>query len=344
MVNAIVKETELQIDYAENESIETIYFGGGTPSLLEQEELFQLLNAIAKNHSIIPNPEITLEANPDDIYSNKLHQWRQAGINRLSIGIQSFFQEHLQWMNRAHSSIQAFNAITQSQDAGFSNITIDLIYGFPGLSDEQWKKNIENAVKLDIKHISPYCLTVEEKTALHHFVKKGQVAAPSEEQGAKQFEYMTNFLLQNGFEHYEISNIAKPGFYSKHNSNYWKGKSYIGLGPSAHSFNGISRQWNIRNNAEYIRRINASTDWFEKEELSNETRYNEYVMTSLRTQWGCDLNFVKNQFGDNLYDFLLQQAKPYIQSEKLLYNQETLKLSSSGKLLADKIASDLFWV
>jgi oxygen-independent coproporphyrinogen-3 oxidase len=344
MVNAIVKEIELQKDYAQNESIETIYFGGGTPSLLEQEELFQLLNTIAKYHSIIPNPEITLEANPDDIYANKLYQWRQAGINRLSIGIQSFFQEHLQWMNRAHSSIQAFNAVTQSQDAGFKNITIDLIYGFPGLSDEQWKKNLENALKLDVKHISPYCLTIEEKTALHHFVKKGLLAPPSEEQGAKQFEYMTRYLIQNGFEHYEISNFAKPGFYSKHNSNYWKGKSYIGIGPSAHSFNGFSRQWNIRNNAEYIRRINASTDWFEKEQLSIETRYNEYVMTSLRTHWGCDLKIIKNQFGDNLYFYILQQAKPFIQTEKLLYNQETLKLSSSGKLFADKIASDLFWV
>lgn len=344
MVDAIIKEIELQKDYAGNEQIETIYFGGGTPSLLEQNEIFQILNTIAKNHSIIPNPEITLEANPDDIYANKLHQWRQAGINRLSIGIQSFFQEHLQWMNRAHSSIQAFNAITQSQDAGFNNITIDLIYGFPTLSDEQWHKNLENAVKLNVKHISPYCLTVEEKTALHHFVKKGQVAAPSEEQGAKQFEYMTNYLIQNGYEHYEISNFAKLGFYSKHNSNYWIGKLYIGLGPSAHSFNGNSRQWNIRNNAEYIRRINALTDWFEKEELSAETRYNEYIMTSLRTQWGCDLNFIKNHFGEKLHDYLLQQAIPYIQTEKLLFNQEILKLSSSGKLLADKIASDLFWV
>ncbi len=344
MVDAILKEIELQKNYARNEPIETIYFGGGTPSLLEQRELFRLLNAVAKNHAIISHPEITLEANPDDICLNKLHQWRQAGINRLSIGIQSFFQEHLQWMNRAHSSIQAFNAITQSQDAGFNNITIDLIYGFPALSDEQWQKNLENAVKLDVKHISPYCLTVEEKTALHHFVKKGQVAAPSEEQGAKQFEYMTDYLIQNGFEHYEISNFAKSGFLSKHNSNYWKGKSYIGHGPSAHSFNGNSRQWNIKNNAEYIRRINTSNDWYEKEELSAETRYNEYVMTSLRTQWGCDLIYIKNKYGNNLYEYLLMQAKPYFQSEKLIYENEILKLSSSGKLLADKIASDLFWI
>lgn len=344
LVNAIVKEIALQKNYAFNEPIETIYFGGGTPSLLTQEELFSILNAIAKHHSITHNPEITLEANPDDVTLQKLHQWRQAGINRLSIGIQSFFQEHLQWMNRAHSSIQAFNAIIQSQDAGFYNLTIDLIYGFPLLNNEQWQKNLENAVKLNIKHISPYCLTVEEKTALNYFVKKGKEPSPSEEQGAKQFEFMVGYLTQNGYEHYEISNFAKPGFYSKHNSNYWKGKLYIGLGPSAHSFNGYSRQWNIRNNAEYIRRINAFVDWFEKEELSIETRYNEYIMTSLRTQWGCDLNFVKNQFGDNLYDYLLLQAKPYIQAEMLFLNQEILKLSSSGKLLADKIASDLFWI
>lgn len=344
MIEAMIREIELQKDYAFKETIETIYFGGGTPSLLQQQELFELLNTIAKFHKIIPQPEITLEANPDDIYPNKLYQWKQAGINRLSIGVQSFFQEHLQWMNRAHSSLQAFNAITQSQDAGFDNITIDLIYGFPGLSDEQWQKNLDNAVKHGVKHISPYCLTLEEKTALHHFVKKGHVAAPSEEQGARQFEYMTNYLMQKGFEHYEISNFAKPDFYSKHNSNYWKGKKYIGIGPSAHSFNGISRQWNIRNNAEYIRRVNSNSQWFDQEELSLNTRYNEYVMTSLRTQWGCDLNFIKASFGNEYLDYILKHSQSFIESEKLIRSENKLILTPQGKLFADKIASDLFWI
>lgn len=344
MINAMIREIELQKDYASNETIETIYFGGGTPSILEQEELFKLLNTIAKFHKIIPQPEITLEANPDDIYPNKLHQWKQAGINRLSIGVQSFFQEHLQWMNRAHSSLQSFNAITQSQDAGYNNISIDLIYGFPGLSDEQWQKNLDNAVKFDIKHISPYCLTLEEKTALHHFVKKGKVAAPSEEQGARQFEYMTNFLIQSGFEHYEISNFAKPGFYSKHNSNYWKGKKYIGIGPSAHSFNGNTRRWNIKNNAEYIRRVNSNLQWFEYEELNLNTRYNEYVMTSLRTHWGCDLDYIKEYFGVKYLDYLLKHSQSFLESGKLIRQENKLKLTSQGKLFADKIASDLFSV
>jgi oxygen-independent coproporphyrinogen-3 oxidase len=344
MVNAIVKEIELQKNYLENENVETIYFGGGTPSLLEQEELFEILNAIAKNFSINHSPEITLETNPDDISQNKLHQWRQAGINRLSIGIQSFFQEHLQWMNRAHSSIQAFNSVILSQDSGFNNLTIDLIYGFPGLSNQQWAKNLENAIKLNVKHISSYCLTVEEKTALYHFVKNGQVSLPSDEQSLFQFEYMVNYLLQNGFEHYEISNFAQPHFFSKHNSNYWKGKSYLGVGPSAHSFNGYSRQWNIRNNAEYIRRINENIIWFEKEELTEETCYNEYVMTSLRTQWGCDLMLIKSKFGEKYFNHILHHAEPYIKTEKLVCNENVLKLPLSGKLIADKIASDLFWV
>lgn len=344
MVNAILKEIALQKNYAFNETIETIYFGGGTPSLLTQKDLFIILNAIAKHHSIIPKPEITLEANPDDISLNKLYQWRQAGINRLSIGIQSFFQEHLQWMNRAHSSIQAFNAIVQSQDTGFYNLNIDLIYGFPLLSSEQWEKNLENAVKLNIKHISPYCLTVEDKTALHYLVKKGKEPSPKEEQAAKQFEFMAGYLTQNGYEHYEISNFAQPDYYAKHNSNYWKGKFYIGIGPSAHSFNGVSRQWNIRNNAEYIKRINSLTIWYEKEELTIESKYNEYVMTSLRTQWGTDLIQVKSKFGQKFFEYIIYQAQPYLNTQHLLIIDNTLKLSPSGKLLADKIASDLFWI
>lgn len=338
----MLHEIELQKDYASNEIIETIYFGGGTPSLLEQEELFLILNAIAKHHSIIPKAEITLEANPDDIQPNKLYQWKQAGINRLSIGVQSFFQEHLVWMNRLHSSIQAFNAISQSQDIGFENISIDLIYGFPGLSDEQWHKNLQNAIQLRVKHISPYCITIEEKTALNYFIKKGIVDLPSDEQGARQFQYMSDYLINNQYEHYEISNFALKGYYSKHNSSYWKGKKYIGIGPSAHSFNGISRQWNIRNNAEYIRRINSNTQWFEQEVLSLNTRYNEYVMTSLRTQWGCDLMFIKESFGKDYFDYLLKNIDKFIHSKMVNVIDNTLILTTDGKLIADKIAAELF--
>lgn len=340
----MLHEIELQKDYASNEIIETIYFGGGTPSLLEQEELFLILNAIAKYHSIIPKAEITLEVNPDDVQPNILYQWKQAGINRLSIGIQSFFQEHLLWMNRAHSSLQAFNAILQSQDIGYENISIDLIYGFPGLSDEQWHKNLQNAIQLQVKHISPYCITVEEKTALNHFIKKGIVSLPSEEQGARQFQYMSEYLINNKYEHYEISNFALKGYYSKHNSSYWKAKKYIGIGPSAHSFNGQSRQWNIRNNAEYIRRVNSNFQWFEKEELSLNTRYNEYVMTSLRTQWGCDLHYIRETFGNVYLEYLLKQSQIFLQSGKIIHSENKLKLTSEGKILADKIASDLFRV
>lgn len=345
-VDALLLEIELRKDFFNTNSkpvIDTIYFGGGTPSLLSRDDLFRIFNQIAKHFSVAPHAEITLEANPDDITLQKLRELKQTPVNRLSIGVQSFRDEHLKYMNRAHNAFQGITSIIQSQEAGFENITIDLIYGFPELSNEQWQKNLDTACSLNLPHISSYCMTVEPKTAMDSFIKKGTQKPMNEEQAAVQFEMLVNTLKANGYEQYEISNFCKSNRYSKHNSNYWKGEKYLGLGPSAHSYNEETRQWNVANNAVYIKEIQAGKIPFESETLTMEQRYNEYILTTLRTVWGSDLNHLE-LLGKSFLDHCMNESKVYENSGDLIQKDNHLYLTEKGKLLADRIASDLFWV
>jgi oxygen-independent coproporphyrinogen III oxidase len=289
MLQAMIREIEVQKNYLQGETIETIYFGGGTPSMLEVSELMEIFEAIYKHHPVIATPEITLEANPDDLTKVKIKALNTTPINRLSIGVQSFADVDLQWMNRAHTAEESIQCLHHVLDIGFEDITIDLIYGAPTTTHEQWAKNLQLTLDLHIPHISAYCLTVEEGTALHSFVKKGKSAPTDDTHSAKQFQILTETLRTNGYDHYEISNFALPNRYARHNTNYWRGVKYVGIGASAHSFDGESRQWNVANNALYIQAVKTGNIPLEKETLTLSQRHNEYVMTSLRTMWGCDI-------------------------------------------------------
>ncbi len=339
---ALHKEIRLQKDYLGAEKIKTIYFGGGTPSLLTRDEIAQLLAALDQQFEVDKKVEITLEANPDDLSPNHLSALKQAGINRLSIGVQSFYEEDLRFMNRAHNADQAKQCIEYAQKIGFENITIDLIYGTPDMNHERWRNNINFFLNYKIPHLSAYCLTVEPNTALAHFVQNGKAKAVDEVQSAEQFEILLEMLTQNGYQQYEISNFSLPNWESKHNSNYWRGVSYLGLGPAAHSFNGHSRQWNIANNSQYIKAIQAGTIPAEVEVLTPSQRYNEYLLTTLRTMWGCDLNKVLREFGEDQHAALLNDAKKYIETTAVVIQGEHLALSPKGRLIADQIISDLF--
>ena len=341
-LNALKKEIVLRKEYLKSEIISTIYFGGGTPSLLSKQEILEIYDVLKSNFEIDEDAEITLEANPDDLTEEKVVRLKDTPINRLSIGIQSFYDEDLKLMNRAHSAEESIKAVKLAQENGFNNITIDLIYGIPSLSHHRWRNNLQIAFALDVNHISAYCLTVEPKTALAHQVKKGLVKNVDEQHSSEQFEIMLEAMHANDFVQYEISNFCKNGAFSKHNSNYWRKEHYLVLGPSAHSFDGISRQWNIANNALYIKSIEKGNLNFEKEVLSPEQQYNEYVMTSLRTIWGLDLIQVEKSFGKIFLDDCMQNVKSYIKSEDVLLEENKLYLSDKGKLIADKIASDLF--
>ena len=341
-LNALKKEIEMQKQYLDGNKISTIYFGGGTPSLLSESELMSLFELLHKHFDIDDAAEITLEANPDDLTKEKIKQLKATPVNRLSIGIQSFYDDDLKLMNRAHTSGEALYVVKAAQDSGFENITIDLIYGITSLSHLRWKSNLQTAFDLQVKHISAYCLTVEPKTALAHQIKTGQLNKLDEQQGAEQFEIMLEEMNKNNFIQYEISNFCKDEFYSKHNSNYWLKENYLGLGPSAHSFNGSSRQWNVSNNALYIQAIEKGELSFEKEELTAGQRYNEYILTSLRTMWGTDLNYIEKEFGKEYLTDCLAEAAIYIEENKILLEKNKLILSDKGKLFADKIASDLF--
>lgn len=342
MLKALRHELLLRKNYLGNQSIETIYFGGGTPSLLSANELQVLLGEIVDQFDVSSNAEITIEANPDDLNPQRVKELRQTLINRFSIGIQSFFEEDLRWMNRAHSAIEAQSSIKRVQDAGFENITADLIYGYPLLSNPKWEHNIQELIQLHIPHISSYSMTVEPATALSTFIKKGEQKAMDEGQSAAQFLILMEQLKEAGFEHYEISNFAKPGSYSKHNSNYWEGVSYLGIGPSAHSFNGESRQWNISNNAKYIDQIQNGKIPSETEILTKENRINEYIMTSLRTSKGMDLNKIKDQFGSDYANEIKNNLEPLTEKNWILMNDQLITLTTDGKLFADHIASELF--
>lgn len=342
MTYAILKELEIRNDYLAGQAVSSIYFGGGTPSILPVAEIESLISAIYRQHEVIPDAEITLEANPDDMSQEWLNDLRNyTPVNRLSIGIQSFSDEDLQWMNRAHESRQGRDAIEFAQKAGFQNLTIDLIYGSPTTDDRQWSENLRIAMDYGIPHLSCYCLTVEEGTALDNFVKKGKSQPVDEERAARQFEYLISAATENGYEQYEISNFALPGRYARHNSNYWLGAHYMGVGPAAHSFNGYSRQWNIANNALYIKGIDEGVLNNETELLTTVQRFNEYIMTMLRTQWGVNesrmeeiLPGVSAKFG--------YAAEKYIRNGEMVFKDEHYMLTSSGKLLADRIAMELF--
>jgi oxygen-independent coproporphyrinogen-3 oxidase len=338
---ALLKEAALRKDYLEREAVNTIYFGGGTPSLLAIDKLQDILTTLKANFSVSPAAEITLEANPDDITEDALVNWKQAGINRLSIGVQSFFEEDLQWMNRAHTANQALHNLELARKH-FDNITIDLIYGTPGLSDERWQENVKRAITLGIPHLSCYALTVEPKTALDSMIRKHQVSNVQPEDQARQFLLLMDWLEAAGYEHYEISNFAQPGHRSRHNSSYWQGYPYLGLGPSAHSFNGHSRQWNVANNALYIQSLKQDTIPFEVEELTPEQKVNEYIMTSLRTMEGLNLQRVLQLSGEKTSLLLQKNSRRFIEQSLLLEKEERLVLTKQGKLFADGIAGDLF--
>ena len=344
LIECIKKEISTRKNYLNNQKIESVYFGGGTPSVLNEKELTSILETIYNNFEVIKGPEITLEANPDDLSKDKLKMLKKIGVNRLSIGIQSFIEKDLQFMNRSHSVNQATESVKYAQEIGFNNITIDLIYGIPNLTDREWENNIQKAIKLGVNHISAYCLTSENKTAMHHDIAKGKYQLPCEDITSQQFETLINKLKKSGFEQYEISNFAKKDFYSKHNSSYWKQKLYLGIGPSAHSFDGNSRQWNIANNVKYIKGGKSNLWDFEKETLNEKTKYNEYVLTSLRTSWGINLSFLKENFDQKFTNFLLKNSNIFIEKNQISHTKNVLKLTEEGKLLADYIASELFWV
>jgi oxygen-independent coproporphyrinogen-3 oxidase len=337
-VIALLKEIELQRNYLLNEIIETIYFGGGTPSLLTIEDCRLLIEKIKNNFPVAPDAEITLEANPDDITEEKFIGWKKNGINRLSIGIQSFFEEDLRWMNRAHNTEQSVICLPLVKKY-FTHFTIDLIYGAPLLTNEKWKQNVEMAIAFDIPHLSCYALTVELKTPLHKMIREHKAEEVNPDQQSEQFLLLMQWLGDAGYEHYEISNFAKSGFRSRHNSSYWQGKKYLGFGPSAHSFNGMSRQWNVSNNNLYIESINKGIIPYEKEELTLTQQLNEYIMTSLRTMEGLDLQ----KLGEAESQKLQAVSKKYIESGLMKCTNEKLVLTREGKLLADGIAATLFF-
>lgn len=337
------KEISLQTGYLDDKRIESIYFGGGTPSLLEADDISRLIDAVAFHFDVLPDAEITLEANPDDLDGRKVTAMRLTPVNRFSIGIQSFFEEDLRWMNRAHSAIEASKAIQRVQDSGYNNLTADLIYGYPLLTNWKWQQNIDRLLDFGIPHVSAYSMTVEPQTALAAFIRKGSQSPMDEEQSAAQFEQLMERLIAAGYEQYEISNFAKPGQYARHNSNYWRGVSYLGIGPSAHSFDGYTRQWNVRNNAKYIQAIQSGIVPCEREELSTRDRINEYIMTALRTVWGLDLEYVAHSFGTNYYTALRGELQPFVSRGDVALIGEVATLTHRGKLLADRIASELFF-
>lgn len=342
LLQALIKEINLQKTYLGNDTIETIYFGGGTPSLLNADELNLLIGTITKLHTVAANAEITIEANPDDLDKAKLQALRQTDINRFSIGIQSFFDDDLEWMNRVHRAGEAEASVKRAQDLGFENITADLIYGYPLLSDTKWKHNLDKVFELGIPHVSSYSMTVEPQTALASFIKKKKQAAMDDQQSAEQFILLMDAMQTHGFEHYEISNFCKPGHYSKHNSNYWKGVKYLGIGPSAHSYNGETRQWNIANNAKYIQAIEKAEIPAETELLTETDRLNEYIMTSLRTMWGLDLDKL-NAIAKGADGQLNKAAQRYFENGWIEQKEHIITLTQTGKLYADNIAAELFF-
>lgn len=352
IVDSIIKEIEIRSNHSvecddisiiyKHEKIETIYFGGGTPSLLSEEELQRIMEAVYKNYSVVELPEITLEANPDDIHLEKLLEWKNCGINRLSIGIQSFREEDLLWMNRAHNATQAANCIELARAAGFTNFSIDLIFGTPGLSNKNWIENVDKAIDLQVPHIACYALTVEPKTALHKMIALHKKEDIDNDLQAQQYAILMDKMREAGYEHYEISNFAKYGCRSQHNSSYWHEKSYIGIGPSAHSYNGNERMWNKANNPIYIQSLKENVIPFEKEILTQNQKLEEYIMTSLRTSEGMNLKLIENDFSKEARKRIEHILMTEIESDKFLLENDSIILTDKGKLFADAISVKLF--
>ncbi len=342
LLQALIKEIHLQKKYLDGETVETIYFGGGTPSLLEADEINAIINTITTTQTVASNAEITIEANPDDLNKTKLQSLLKTDVNRFSIGIQSFFDEDLLWMNRVHRANEAEASVKRAQDTGFENITIDLIYGYPLLSDQKWKFNLDKVFELGVPHVSSYSMTVEPQTALASFIRNNKQPAMNDQRSAEQFILLMDAMRARDFEHYEISNFCKPGHYSRHNSNYWRGVKYLGIGPSAHSYNGKTRQWNVANNAKYIQSIYKEEIPAETELLTENDRLNEYIMTSLRTIWGLDLNKL-NLIAAGASDQLKKNYSPFFEKGWLQQEVDIITLTTAGKLYADHIASELFF-
>ncbi|MBN8643099.1 MAG: radical SAM family heme chaperone HemW [Flavobacteriales bacterium] len=341
MVMALAKEIQMRKSEFQDEIVETIYFGGGTPSILTIDDIRSLIAVVYENYKVIDNPEITLEANPDDLTNERLIELSKNRINRLSIGIQSFFEDDLKMMNRAHNAKEAAKCLEEATKY-FDNISIDLIYGIPNMSNEKWKQNIETAMSFGVPHISSYALTVELKTALHSFIQKGIIPQPDDEVAQEHFQVLVDTLSENDFIHYELSNFGKENYFSKNNSAYWLGKKYLGIGPSAHSYDGEKRGWNVSNNALYIKSIQENKLPIETEVLSKTDRYNEYIMTGLRTIWGISLDRIETEFGTTYLDYLNQQSQKYIEDHLLFVDENILRTTKKGKFLSDGIASDLF--
>ena len=343
MLGAIQQELIQRSDDFKKDVIETIYFGGGTPSLLSQQEIDALLEVVYSYFEVVKTPEITLEANPDDLNSETIKELAQSKVNRLSIGVQSFFEADLKMMNRAHNAKEAKTCL-QEASKYFDNITVDLIYGIPGLTEERWLENMETVFSLGINHISCYALTVEEKTALASFIKKKIYPPLDEELALKHFNMLVSEAKEKGFVHYEISNFGKPNYFSKHNTSYWKGERYLGVGPSAHSYYDQKRFWNVANNAKYIKALESGESYFEMENLSIYDRFNESVMIGLRTIYGVDLQKIKKDFGQEFYNYLLKHTDVFIKDATLEIKTDILKTTEKGKFLADGIASQLFFI
>ncbi len=344
MLECFKKELKYRKDYLGKESVATIYFGGGTPSIYQPHEIESLIDEVAKYFTIDSDAEITLEANPDDLSETYLRALQNTPVNRLSVGIQSFHDEDLILMNRRHTGKEAFEAIRRAQEFGFDNISVDQIYGVPGLSMEKWIENLDLVFELDIQHISSYHLMFDPNTIFTKKLEKGQLVELDEEQSFEQFKYLIDKARENGFHHYEISNFSKEGFISKHNSSYWKQEKYLGIGPSAHSFNLKEREWNIAHNYKYIKAIKEEAEFSEKEHLSFYDRFNDFVLTSLRTYWGMDLETVRKDFGDQLYNHCLAKAEKYIISNHVRQDGNSLILCDEGVFISNDIMSEFFWV
>ncbi len=345
MLAAMKKEILLRKDELQNKNLQSLYFGGGTPSILSPDEIKSLIDETLKYFSFEKDIEITLEANPDDLDRNFLKGLSDSPINRLSIGTQSFFEADLKLMNRAHTASEAEDSIKRSQDFGFENLSIDLIYGSPTSNMEIWKQNLNKTIALEVPHISSYALTVEPKTALENWISKGKVISPKEEEQNQEFYYLSDFLKDKGFEHYEVSNFAKPGFYSRHNSSYWKYKEYLGIGPSAHSYNGFDvRSWNVANNQQYIKKLNSGLLAKEEEILSQKDQFNEMIMIGLRTVWGVDLTWLNKKFNGEILEYFQKQIKPKLEEGIVTIEENHLKIPEKHWFMADGIAADLFMV
>ena len=344
LIKALIKEISNKKEQITDDTIDTVYFGGGTPSLLDHDDLSLIVDSIHKNYKLSNDFEFTLECNPDDLSNEKLISIRDVGVNRLSIGIQSFNNAELKFFNRAHNSSEAESSIKRSQDKGFENITIDLIYGSPVLTSQIWLDNLEKVKRFNVPHLSAYGLTVEPKTVLEHQIKTGAIPKLDDDKTIAQFKTLIQKTKEIELTQYEVSNFGKEGFYSQHNSNYWKGEAYLGFGPSAHSFLDNKRLWNVSNNIQYINALKNGTPYFEEETIGEKTAYNEYILTRLRTIWGVEMNYIKNNFSTKINAHFEQELQPYLKSSYLQQINDKLVLTVDGILIADKITSDLFYV